>query len=194
MNIGVYGGAFDPPHMAHGWLAGWALSCAQLDRLVIIPCWNHAFGKQMSPYEQRRKMCQKAFGLYGTKVLVSDIEAEIQSKYTVDLLRELKKRYPKDILSLLIGADEADNFHKWYEYKEVALLAKLVVIGRESYSDYGRPDSYGAPVLPNISSSAIRASIEKGSVPYGDLPLPVIDYILKNKLYQRDPAFEGPLV
>lgn len=160
MNIGIYGGAFDPPHMSHVWAVGYALSVGHFDEILVVPCWEHSFGKQMSLFGDRLEMSRRAFALYGEKVLVSSIEFVFRSRYTYDLLHRMIQRQPQDRFTLIIGEDEYAVRHKWHNWDGLMGLldGRVFVIGRE-----GAPESLPvpAPRLPAISSSSIREEIRR---------------------------------
>lgn len=186
MKIGIFGGAFDPPHMAHVWLAGWALSACNLDKLLIVPCWGHAFGKQMSPYNARMEMCRRAFSIYDeSRVQVSALEASLKSQYTVDLLRALKLHSrPEEELVLFVGADEYASLMRgeWHESKAILEMVSVQVMGR-----LGTTQSTIAPALPSISSTQIRQYIRVGATPWGQVPSNVLDYLKDQGLYLDPP-------
>jgi nicotinate-nucleotide adenylyltransferase len=57
----IMGGAFDPPHLGHSMVISIALSKLDCSELWVLPCWKSAFGKQMSSFANRMKVCEKAF-------------------------------------------------------------------------------------------------------------------------------------
>jgi len=185
MNIGIYGGAFDPPHLSHVWAVGYALSVGGFDKVLVVPCLNHAFGKQMTRFEDREEMCLQAFSIYGDRVQVSDVEYEIQSRYTSELMDHLIKTRPGDKFSLIIGEDEWAVFHKWHDYESLLKKVGVLVVGREGF----RPElvqTTSRPALPNISSSQIREEIRQtGLAVFARFRVPqeVLLYIKNHKLY-----------
>ncbi len=129
--LGLFGGAFDPPHIAHVALARAALSQLALDELRVFPtgsAWHKA--RPLSDAVHRLEMARLAFdGLPG--VVVDDRELRrVGPTYTVDTLRELHREHPQDTLVLVIGADQADTFDQWRESAEIARLAIISVAVR----------------------------------------------------------------
>lgn len=183
MKIGIYGGAFDPPHLSHVLAVGYALAKGNFDRILVVPCWNHAFGKKMSPFEDRYQMCLKAFSIYGMRVQVLPIEAELRTNFTVDLLEYLCTTYDMDEFSLIIGEDELQQFNKWHRFEDIRRRAELFILGREDYQGVARH----IYKLPNLSSTLIRNKIaSEGLASVEDsLPSKVHEYIQENHLYEN---------
>ncbi len=105
MRVGVYGGSFDPPHVAHVMAAAYACATGPLDRLLVVPVFAHAFNKALTPFEHRLRLCELAFeGL--SAVSVCPIESELPSpSRTLTTLQALARRQPGAELRLVIGAD-----------------------------------------------------------------------------------------
>mgnify|MGYP006207281187 CR=1 FL=1 len=126
--VGMFGGAFDPPHWAHRALAETALRQLGLDALHILPT-GHAWHKprQLSPAEHRVAMCRLAFdGLLNVHFDEREIRRDGPS-YTADTLRELAREYPGAQLFLVLGADQLLAFRTWVRWQEVLDLATLAV-------------------------------------------------------------------
>ncbi|MEY4652375.1 MAG: hypothetical protein RI884_956 [Pseudomonadota bacterium] len=129
--LGLFGGAFDPPHSAHVALARAALAQLQLDELRVLPtgsAWHKA--RALSASGHRLAMTRLAFAdMPG--VVVDDRELRRDGPtYTVDTLRELQREHPQDTLVLVIGADQADTFDQWRESAEIGRLAIICVAVR----------------------------------------------------------------
>jgi nicotinate-nucleotide adenylyltransferase len=129
--IGVFGGAFDPPHQAHLALATTAMAQLQLDELRVLPtgqAWHKA--RDLSPAEHRLAMVRLAFAdLPG--VVVDDRETRRAGpSYTVDSLREIQAEQPGAELFLLIGEDQARALATWHDWQTVVQLAIICVAAR----------------------------------------------------------------
>lgn len=183
MKIGVFGGAFDPPHLSHVLAVGYALAKGNFDRILIVPCWDHAFGKKMSPFENRYQMCLKAFSIYGMKVQISPLESELKVNFTVDILEYFCTTYDRDDISLIIGEDELQQFDKWHRSEDIKRMVKIFTLNREGYSgEHGYK-------ISNLSSTLIRDKIAgEGLTSVEDsLPTKVYEYIQENHLYKNSP-------
>ena len=173
--VGMFGGAFDPPHWAHRALAETALTQLGLDVLHILPT-GHAWHKSriLSSAEDRVAMCELAFGdLPDVRLDPREIQREGPS-YTADTLRELQREYPQAELFLVLGADQLLSFKSWVRWQEVLELATLAVanratnIGADASLDQDLETDLSGVDLPfellnmplkNISASAVRARV-----------------------------------
>jgi nicotinate-nucleotide adenylyltransferase len=195
--VGVFGGAFDPPHRAHRALAEAALTALRLDRLHILPT-GHAWHKSrtLSDADHRLAMCRLAFGDLPA-VRVDDREIRRASAtYTVDTLEELRVGYPGAQLFLVIGEDQLAAFKSWRRWQDVLSMATLVVAARADARGLtvlnAPPDlpfqRLEMPLSP-ISSTDIRnlaATGAQGSESLAALvPGAVASYISLHSLYQQ---------
>ena len=198
--VGMFGGAFDPPHLAHRRLAETALSQLGLDRLHVIPtgqAWHKA--RVLSAAFHRLAMCELAFGdLPG--VVIDDREIRRAGpSYTADTLGELKGLYPNARLYLILGADQLLSFRSWIRWQEVLEQARLAVADRplDETAAQGK-DSAVCPDLSvvglpfealhmpawRLSATAVRqrAASDAGSI--GQMvPEAVSSYISQHSLY-----------
>jgi len=131
VRLGVFGGAFDPPHLAHLALAQRAVAQFELDRLLIIPtgqAWHKTRALTAAPH--RLAMTRLAFAeLPQAWVDAREIERDGPT-FTVDTLNDLRLEYPNAKLFLFIGADQARAFQTWHRWQEILQLATLVVAQR----------------------------------------------------------------
>lgn len=129
--VGVYGGAFDPPHNTHVDLVRAAMAQWKLDRLHVLPTgqpWHRP--QQPTDAVHRLVMAELAFEeLPGVVVDAREIERSGPS-YTVDSLRELQIGYPRARLHLLIGSDQARVLTRWHDWQGIVALATLCVAAR----------------------------------------------------------------
>lgn len=180
VEFGVFGGSFDPPHAAHVLVASLALSVHGLERVLVVPTYTHAFGKQLTALDDRLRMCELAFArLSGVEIL--DIERDLPApSFTLNTLRALSQRYPAAQLRLLIGADIVPEAHAWHDFAGIERLAPPIVIERQGYPAID-PDQ---PALPAISSSEMRRRVQAGQSTRGWLSPDVRRYIETHGLYR----------
>lgn len=192
--LGVFGGAFDPPHLAHVALARVAIEQLELDALWVIPT-GHAWHKThaLSPAEHRLNMARLAFSS-DSKVFVDDRETRRPGPtYTIDTLNALKTEHPLADLFLIIGADQARSLTTWHRWQEVMQSATICVAGRDNSS---LPDGEFAPSnaleggflrlrmpLNPISATAIRARVANAEPIAALVGEPVARYIAQHHLY-----------
>ena len=191
--VGVFGGAFDPPHQAHVALAQAAFAQLKLDVLHILPtgnAWHKS--RDLTAPEHRLAMCHLAFdALPG--VVVNPLELNRAGPtYTVDTLHDLQATYPDNQWFLLIGADQARDFQRWKAWSEILRLATLVVADRNPEAgQWHNPALAQAlhlhmPVLP-ISATDIRDRLRQ-KLPLAPLvPATILHYIEQHGLYAHHP-------
>ena len=118
-------------------------------------------------------------GPFGTRVKVLDTERKtgLEVAYTVDVITYLKKNFPENDFSLLIGSDNWKVRKKWKDFDKIEEMCReIVVIGR------GEDEKDGFS-LPDISSTMIKTMIKEGKDPDIFLPAGISGYIRKNGLY-----------
>jgi len=130
---GVFGGAFNPPHLGH-------LICAQearwqlgLERVTMMPM-GHAPHREIKPEpgaDVRVELCRLAAA--GSEWLeVSELETRRDGpSYTAETLAQLHEAKPDDELTLILGADQAAHLASWHEPERVLELARVAVAARE---------------------------------------------------------------
>ncbi|HMJ11374.1 MAG TPA: nicotinate-nicotinamide nucleotide adenylyltransferase, partial [Polyangiaceae bacterium] len=148
MNVGFFGGSFDPPHVAHVLAISYVLSVARFDRVLVVPVFDHALKVSHAPFAERFEMCRRALG-WLPRLEISDIEQELgQPSFTLRTLQTLRERHPDWALRLVIGSDVLFETHKWHAFAEVSALAPPFVLGR-----VGAEHALARPgMLPDISS------------------------------------------
>ena len=188
-SVAIYGGSFDPPHVSHVLCAVYALKVGGFDQVLVVPVFEHAFHKQLTPFEHRLRLCELAFaGLEG--VLVSPIERELETpSLTLRTLEHLSAAHPDWSLRLLVGSDVLAETGKWHAFERISALAPPYVVARPGYP---HPDPEALP-LPDVSSTRIRDALSlprRGSggdraLLANNLPRAVLSYIDEHGLYAR---------
>lgn len=184
--LGVFGGSFDPPHVAHVLAAAYAASVGDFERVLVVPVYAHAFDKRLVSFEHRVAMCQHAFSDIA-RVEVSRVEERLPlPSRTLQTLEALGREYPGYALRLIIGSDLLSEAERWHRFDEVARLAPLFVIGRA-----GRPHAGPSVDLPPVSSTRVRELLaEPGSDAAREelswlVPRRVLDYARSELLYTQ---------
>ncbi|MBP7452970.1 MAG: nicotinate-nucleotide adenylyltransferase [Ottowia sp.] len=157
--VGLFGGAFDPPHDAHLALARTAIDALQLDQLLVVPtgdAWHKS--RPLSPATDRLAMCQLAFQSV-PQVRVDDRELRREgATYTIDTLTELRAGSPGAELFLLIGADQAAAFHSWRQAQDIVRIAIVTIAGRADSAGAAMPFDSDNP-LPGLHVPAGRVRL-----------------------------------
>ncbi|WP_394843649.1 nicotinate (nicotinamide) nucleotide adenylyltransferase [Pendulispora brunnea] len=181
--VAVFGGSFNPPHIAHVMTVLVVLSTHPVDRVVVIPTFAHPFAKQLAPYEDRVRMIELAMAGIA-RVEISRIEETLGGESrTLRTLEHLQSEHPSWNLRLVMGADVLAETPKWYAFDRIAKIAPPIVLGRAGFESSAAP----TPILPAISSTDIRAKVGQGR--WSDLepivPRTVLEYIREHALYEH---------
>ena len=129
--VGVFGGAFDPPHNTHAALIGEALLQLKLDQLRVIPtgqAWHKA--RVLTPSVHRLAMAELAFAKIPGVVVDPRETQRAGPSYTVDTLLELRGENPDAELVLLIGGDQARALSSWHRWHTILKTAIICVADR----------------------------------------------------------------
>ena len=62
LRVALFGGSFNPPHVGHVLAVTYALSVGLVERVLVVPVFEHALGKRLAPFEHRVEMSRRAFG------------------------------------------------------------------------------------------------------------------------------------
>ena len=191
--VGIFGGAFDPPHIGHLRLAEQCRERLGLEELLIVPTFHSPHKPNPNTdFEHRLEMCRLTF--QGKIYTVTDIERQIGGEgYTINTLRRIKEGYPKGTkFFLIIGGDMLFYFDKWFRYESILKECTVVAAAREedSYADLtekaaelGHVKVLNLPVT-EISSTEIRDRLKSGGDTTGLLTPEVAEYIAESKLYR----------
>jgi len=176
MKLGILGGSFDPPHFGHILLASWAITGFDLDKLLVIPCYKHPFGKKLTSFNHRFKMCELAFKRFRGLVSVSDIEKKMGGvSKTITTLKKLSSKYKNDKLFLVIGSDILKELNTWYKIQEIKKNYEIIVVPRGKKSE--------GLYIPDIKSRNIRKKIDRIDLIAKITTKSVASYIKRHSLY-----------
>jgi nicotinate-nucleotide adenylyltransferase len=151
----VFGGSFNPPHVAHALALCLAKAMLEPVRMLVIPTFQHPFAKALVPFSHRLAMCECAFN-WIPGVQISRVEEELGGESrTLRTLQHVQAQNPSWSLRLLVGADILTESHKWFGWEQIEQLAPPLVLGRQGISVDGAPK----PLLPEISSTEVRRKI-----------------------------------
>ena len=196
--VGILGGTFNPPHLAHMVCASEARAQLSLDLVLLVPTGvpPHKPMEEEPGRMHRLEMCRLAADGHRDWLEVSAIEVDRDGpSYTVDTLRQIHATQPGDELTFIVGGDMAWSLPSWREPEEILQLASVAVAERTgarreevrarlagmqrahriSYIDVPRLD---------ISSSALRRRVREGRPIDYLVSDTVADYIEQRRLYQ----------
>ena len=177
--VALFGGSFNPPHVGHQMVMLYALETARVERLLMVPCFVHAFEKALAPFAQRLEMCRLAADIFGGRVEVSDVEGRLGGESrTLHTVRALLDARPDDELVVVIGSDLLAERERWLGWEELRKLVDFFVVAREGHA------TVDDVVVPGISSTAVRARIAAGGDASRWLPAGVASFVAAHGLYR----------
>ena len=195
MNAGLFGGSFDPPHLAHLALAQAALSQLALDELVWLPARQSPHKADQAPASGADRVAMLQRLTEGeTRFRIDARElGRPGASYTVETLRELHAEQPGTRWWLVIGQDQYARFDTWHQWREILALAGLAVAARDGDAVRPAPGLAGVthtlrvvemPALPH-SATAVRARAASGLDVTALVGAPVARYIADHHLYSK---------
>ena len=176
MEIGIFGGSFNPIHFGHVAIARAALEQCQLDEVWLMVSPQNPLKRNDTDLladELRLEMARKALeGVEG--VVACDYEFRLpKPSYTWNTLQNLSKDYPDDRFTLLIGGDNWAHFERWRHWKDILRHYDVMVYPRDEY-----PGTIDVPLLP-VSSTEIRQKVKRGESIEGLVPEQIIPLVEK---------------
>lgn len=186
--IGILGGTFNPPHIAHLLIAEQVGSQLGLDKVLFIPDFipPHVDEKKTIPAEHRVEMVRLA--IQDNPLFDLDL-IEINrggSSYSYDTVKELKQLHPENDYYFIIGNDMADYLPTWHRIDELVKMVQFVGVDRPKYQ---RQEQY--PIIwvdvpkMDISSTKIRKNVKNGCSIRYQVPESVEKYIKEHRLYEQ---------
>ena len=141
LRVGLLGGSFNPPHDAHRALSLFALKRLQLDQVwwLVTPGNPLKDTTGLPALEQRLAAARKLAA--HPAIHVTGIEAVLRTRYTVDTIAALRRRFPNVRFVWLMGADNLSQFHRWRRWREITQFVPIAVIDRptDSFRAFAAP-------------------------------------------------------
>jgi nicotinate-nucleotide adenylyltransferase len=195
--LGILGGTFDPPHIAHLVMADQARDQLKLARVFFVPAGQppHKLDRVLSSVEHRVAMTQLAIA-GDERFVISRMDVDRPGPhYTADMLALMQAEHPGDELYLLIGSDSLRDLRMWHEPARVVAQARLAVIRRPGAEPDWRALQAAAPEIAtrvdwvdtphlDISSTDIKRRVRAGLAIRYLVPTPVERYIVEHGLYR----------
>ncbi len=135
--IGLLGGSFNPAHRAHRRISVEAMRALDLDEVWWLVSPGNPLkegAKDMAPFDCRLASAKRL--ARRSRIQVSDFEQRGGTRYTVDTVRRLKRRYPGNSFIWLLGSDTLPNFHKWRDWRNLSREVPIAVIRRPGYDSH----------------------------------------------------------
>lgn len=160
--VALYGGSFDPPHIAHEAIVKALREKEFIDEVVVMPTFLNPFKSQsFADASVRLAWLREIFSEYND-VIVSSFEVDAAKKMpTIESVQYLLKKYTK--VYLVIGADNLQSLSSWYKYEQLRELVTFIVVSRDSIEI---PKEYiSIELSKDVSSTELRTQIELTKIP-----------------------------
>lgn len=167
MQLAIFGGSFDPVHIAHVKIVEQALKKLEIDKIVVVPTFLNPFKTDYHLEPNTRYELLKKIFLKNKKVEVCDFEIkQNEAVPSIKTVKYLKNLYKPSKIYLIIGADNLKSLEKWYKFEELNSLVEFVIATRDGYID-DKLDSYKVlNINIDISSSKLREEFDLNFIPY----------------------------
>jgi nicotinate-nucleotide adenylyltransferase len=131
---GLLGGSFNPAHRGHRAISLAAIDALGLDELwwLVSPGNPLKPARDMAPYHARlasaRAMARRS------RIMASDFERRLGTRFTIDTVEKLVRRYPRRRFVWIMGADTIAQFHRWRDWRRLARRVAIAVVARPGYT------------------------------------------------------------
>ena len=192
MNIGIFGGTFNPPHLGHLIVIENVRDQLNFDKILFIPSANPPHKNDPSLAQASSRLAMVQLAIRDRKEFeVSDIEvARGGTSYSIDTINALSGLFPGAHLSLIIGVDNLMEFGSWKSPHDILAKADLIVMSRSGFSfndaknEFARSAQFvNVPVI-GISGTDIRRRVKLGRSIHYLVPPSVEEYIRRSGLYK----------
>ena len=166
MQVGLFGGSFNPPHQGHVLVAEIAMRRLELDQMwwIVTPGNPLKSSRELAPLAERLHASERITD--DPRVKVTAFEAAHRIRYTADTLALVKARNPGVDFVWIMGADSLRDFHRWQRWREIAMVFPIAVVDRPGATlaflssvmaktfSYARRDESDAPRLARMKAPA----------------------------------------
>lgn len=202
MRIGFFGGSFDPPHFGHLAVSKAASDAFYLDKVLFVPTAHQPLKPQgtVASYHDRLEMVSLLCQLEpaDTHFEASNLDAPREDErpnYTADTIGHLRSTMgERERLFMIVGADAFAGLPRWHSSAKLLRMADWIVVSRPAFHAEA-VDTVRQMLIPNshihllsgievpISATSVRERLGKGQDCEGLLPLSILSYIRRNRLY-----------
>ncbi|MCA1529475.1 nicotinate-nucleotide adenylyltransferase [Bradyrhizobium yuanmingense] len=185
MRIGLLGGSFNPPHQAHRAISRFALKRLQLDRVWWLVTPGNPLKENGTLQELGKRMQAAREVADDPRIEVSCLESVIRTRYTIDTINTLRRRFPGLRFVWIMGADNLAQFHRWQDWRRIAAQVPMAVIDRP-------PQSFRALGSPAAQALSRYRLPENKAVQLADRPAPAWVFLTGLKLNLSSTGLRNP--
>ena len=185
MRIGLLGGSFNPPHLAHRAISQFALKRLALDRVwwLVTPGNPLKENGSLHALTERMKAARKVAN--DPRIEVSCLESVIRTRYTIDTINYLRRRASGLRFVWIMGADNLAQFHRWQDWQRIAAQVPIAVIDRP-------PQSFRALASPAARALSRYRLPENEAARLADRPAPAWVFLTGMKLSLSSTGLRNP--
>lgn len=132
--IGLLGGSFNPAHAGHRLIADHALQALGLDEVWLLVSPGNPLKARDGMRSAADRLASARVIAGRRRVIATDIEQHLRTRFTVDTLRLLRRRFPRARFVWLMGADGLRDFPRWRWWERIARTVPIAVFPRPSYN------------------------------------------------------------
>lgn len=191
MNITLFGGSFNPPHLGHEIVLQqiFALKLIpNLDQIWLLPEYQHSFAKNtdLAPVSHRLAMTKFLLN-HKIKLQTCCIDKKMSGN-TIEHITYLQKTYPRHHFSFLMGSDNLPSFTKWPQWQKLLKLMVFYIYPRlgcpfQPLYPNMKPLTHPQQIITNISSTMIRQRIKANLAIDHLVPARIAAYLKQNSLF-----------
>lgn len=185
MRIGLLGGSFNPPHQAHRAISRFALTRLQLDRVWWLVTPGNPLKENGNLHELGERMQAARDVANDPRIEVSCLESVIRTRYTIDTINTLRRRFTGLRFVWIMGADNLAQFHRWQDWRRIAAQVPMAVIDRP-------PQSFRALASPAAKALSRYRLPENEAVLLADRPAPAWVFLTGLKLNLSSTRLRNP--
>jgi nicotinate-nucleotide adenylyltransferase len=137
MRIGILGGSFDPAHQGHALITREALRHFDLDQVWWMISPGNPL-KREGPAPMTQRIAQAAQVMRDPRVVITDVEAQLGTRFTADTLARLQALYTGVHFVWLMGADNLVQFDRWDHWRDIMERVPVGVLARPGWRMRGR--------------------------------------------------------
>lgn len=185
MRIGLLGGSFNPPHLAHRAISLFALKRLQLDRVWWLVTPGNPLKEHGALRELGARMEAARAVARDPRIEVSCLESVIRTRYTIDTINTLRRRASGLRFVWIMGADNLAQFHRWQDWRRIAAQVPIAVIDRP-------PQSFRALAAPAARALSRYRLPEDEAAMLADQPPPAWVFLTGLKLSLSSTGLRNP--
>jgi nicotinate-nucleotide adenylyltransferase len=185
MRVGLLGGSFNPPHQAHRAISQFALKRLQLDRVWWLVTPGNPLKENGTLHEIGARMQAARDVAADPRIEVSCLESVIRTRYTIDTINILRRRFSGLRFVWIMGADNLAQFHRWQNWRRIAAEVPIAVIDRP-------PESFRALAAPAAQALARYRLPANQAARLAEQPAPAWVFLTGLKLNMSSTGLRNP--